>query len=306
MIDHYELPNGTSCSIAVDWGCNIMSWIVDGSELMYCPPELPSQATKITGGGSPLLFPAVGRTWDLSVTPPVRGYYRVAGSDKSYFMRSHGIIYRSKFVKVEEEQGGDAISVLYRLEIPPEVFEENYPFDVAFSQRFTLTPNTIELETIVTNNGSGPAPVAFGHHPYFRISSPTREGVEVRLPATTWLKTDLDLVLFTGETEPSNGIIKLQADREYDDVYAGLTGNRMELIDPNAGRTTWVDFDDNFEHLTIYSPSGTEFVCIEPWTRGMGAFDELKKPGWESGKAIPVLKPGETKVLNATYGVLST
>ena len=303
MIDRYELANGTSCSIDVGWGCNIISWIVDGNELMYCPPELPAEATKITGGGSPLLFPAIGRTWDRSVTPPVRGYYRIAGSDKTYFMRSHGIVYKSQFVKVEEERRGDSISVLYRLEIPANVVEENYPFDVTYDQRFTLTPNTIELETILTNNGSGPAPVAFGHHPYLRISNAAREGVEVRLPATTWLETDLDLVLFTGKSQPSDGVFKLEPDVEYDHVYAGLTGNRMELIDRKAGRTVWVDFDDNFELLTIYSLVGSEFVCIEPWTRGLGAFEELKNPGWESGEAIPVLKPGETRILRAAYGV---
>lgn len=303
MIDRYELANGTTASIDVGWGCNLISWVVDGNELMYCPQELYSNITKITGAGSPLLFPALGRTWDRSVTPPVKCNYRIYGSDKTYFMPTHGIIYQSKFVKVEEKKCCDKASVLYKLEIPKEVIEENYPFDVSFSQRFTFTPNTIELATIMTNNGSKPAPAAFGHHPYFLISNANREGVEVRLPVTTWLKTDLDLVLFTGESEPADGVVKLQADVEYDHVYGGMTGNRMELIDSKAGRKIWVDFDDNFELMTIYSLAGTDFVCIEPWTRGLGAFEELKNPGWESGEAIPVLAPGETKTLKAAYGV---
>lgn len=303
MIDRLELTNGTSCSIAVGWGCNIISWNVGGNELIYCPPELPAEATKITGGGNPLLFPAVGRTWDFSVSPPVQGNYKISGLDKTYFMPSHGIIYRSKFAKVEEEQCADTASALYRLDIPAKVREENYPFDVAFSQRFTLTPTSIELETVVTNNDSTPAPMAFGHHPYFRVSNPAREGVEVRLPVTKYLKLDPDTILFTGESEPADGVLKLEAGVYYDHVFAGLTGNRMSLIDARSGRTVNVDFDDNFELMTVYAPDGSEFVCIEPWTRGLGAFCELGKPGWESGELVPVLQPGETKTLRCVFGV---
>lgn len=302
-IDKYEIAGGVSCSIAVGWGCNLMSWNVDGNELMYCPPELPAQATKITGGGSPLLFPAVGRTWDLSVTPPVSGNYRIAGFDKTYFMPSHGIVYQSTFVKVEEEACGDSASALYRLDVPAKVREENYPFDVALSQRFTLKGKSIELETTIINNDSKPAPVAFGHHPYFRVSNPAREGVEVVLPVTKRLMLEPDTVLFTGETEPADGLLKLQAGVYYDHVFAGLTGSRMSLVDKQAGRTIHVDYDDHFEHMTVYAPDGSEFVCIEPWTLGLGAFCYLDKPGWESGELVPVLQPGETRVLRVTYGV---
>jgi aldose 1-epimerase len=218
-------------------------------------------------------------------------------------MPSHGLVYRGKFVKTEEEQCGDRSSALYRLDIPAKVLEESYPFDVAYSQRFTLTPKSIELETVLTNNGASPAPMAFGHHPYFRVSNPAREGVEVRLPVTKWLKLDPETILFTGESEPAEGVLKLEAGVYYDHVFAGLTGSRMSLVDKQAGRTIHVDFDENFELMTVYAPDGSEFVCIEPWTRGLGAFGELNKPGWESGELIPVIKPGETRTLRAVFGV---
>ena len=98
-------------------------------------------------------------------------------------------------------------------------------------------------------------------------------------------------------------VLKLEAGVDYDHVFAGLTGSRMSLVDKQAGRTMNVDFDENFELMTVYAPDGSEFVCIEPWTRGLGAFGELNKPGWESGELIPVIKPGETKTLRAVFGV---
>jgi galactose mutarotase-like enzyme len=77
----------------------------------------------------------------------------------------------------------------------------------------------------------------------------------------------------------------------------------MSLVDRRAGHTVHVDFDNNCELFFLYSPDGSDFVCIEPWTRGLGAFESLKDPGWESGKLIPVLQPGETIEFKATFGV---
>ncbi len=302
-MDRLELSNGTSCSIAVNWGCNIASWIVDGTELVYCPPDLVSQAKKITGGGCPLLFPSVGRTWDQTVTPPVQGRYSIFGSDKTYFMPSHGIIYLSKFVKVSDEKCDDKASALYRLEVPARVREENYPFNLEFCQRFTLTQKTIELETTIINNDSRPAPAAFGHHPYFRVSNPDREGVSIRLPVTKELTVDSETILPDGGEKPTDGIFDLQAGIYYDNIYSGVTDRRMTLTDKCAGHTIWVEYDDSFEMLVAYSPDGSDFVCIEPWTRGLGAFGELKNPGWESGKIIPVLQPGQSQTHRAVFGV---
>ncbi|MEN6582014.1 MAG: hypothetical protein ABFD54_06150 [Armatimonadota bacterium] len=302
-IDKYQLDSGNSCAIAPGWGCNLFSWIVDGVEMMSVPEGYPEAATKITGGGNPILFPAVGRTWDLSGDQPVQGVYRINGSDKTYFMPSHGIIYLSSFHKVDEQVSADRVSVSYDLTVPDKVREENYPFDVNLTQRFTITPGKVELEGVVTNNGDTPAPVAFGYHPYFRISSPQREGVQVRLPISTYLHTTKDTVLPTGESEPAEGVIDLQPDIYYDHVFAGRIGNRMSLIDPKASHAIHVDFDDTFELFLVYTPNGTNFVCIEPWTRGLGAFGYLNQPGWENGELIPVLKPGETASHRAVFSV---
>ena len=114
---------------------------------------------------------------------------------------------------------------------------------------------------------------------------------------------DPETVLFTGESEPADALLKLQAGVYYDHVFAGLTGSRMSLVDKQAGRKVHVDFDEHFEHMTVYAPDDAEFVCIEPWTLGLGAFCYLDKPGWENGELVPVLRPGETRILRATYGV---
>jgi aldose 1-epimerase len=300
-IDTYELKQGTSFKIAPDWGCNMFSWVVGGKELIYCPEDLPATAKKITGGGNPLLFPSVGRTWDRSSGEPVQGSYRIYGHDKTYFMPSHGILFLSQWHKSDESRDADSITAIYDLTIPDKVKEENYPFDVAFSHKFTLKPESVELEATITNVGDTPAPVAFGYHPYFKISNPQREGVEVRLPVTKHLMLTKDTVLLTGESEDTNGVVQLQPDIYYDNAFSNPTGTRMSLIDRRAGHTIHVDFDEKLELFFLYSPDDSDFVCIEPWTRGLGAYEYLRNPGWESGELIPVLQPGEVVKYGAAF-----
>jgi galactose mutarotase-like enzyme len=303
QIDKYELNDGTSFSIAPGWGCNVFSWRVNGVELMYCPPGYPAQAKKITDGGNPILFPSVGRTWDRSVDPPVRGEYRVHGSDKTYFMPNHGTVFFCEFRKVSEETGADCITATYELVVPERVREENYPFDVGMVHSFTLTPTTVELKAVITNNGPSPAPVAFGWHPYFKISNAQREGVEVRVPVTKEVLLGENTNLPTGETVDTDGIIPLKPDVYYDNAFGCTNGRRMSVIDRKAGRSVHVDFGDWAEIFLVYTPDGTDFVCIEPWSKGIGEFEQLKNPGWETTDQILVLRPGQSVTYDSVFSV---
>lgn len=302
-VDTYELSNGTSCKISPTWGCNLLSWIVDGTELMYCPDGYPEAATKITDGGNPILFPSIGRTWDQSSGEPVPGFYKIHGSSETYYMPSHGVLYISQFRKTDEKRTADSVTVLYELSVPEKVRKENYPFDLGFTQRFTLTPTTVELEATITNNGTVAAPAAFGYHPYFRLSNSERDGIEVRLPVTKHLLLTEDTILFTGESEDTDGVIKLKPGIYYDNAFGGTIGYTMSLIDRRAGHAVHVDCDEKSELFVLYSPDGSEFVCIEPWTRGLGAYEHLRNQGWENGEVIPVLKPGEVQKYRATFRV---
>jgi galactose mutarotase-like enzyme len=273
--------------------------------MMYCPKDLPRTAQKITGGGNPILFPSVGRTWDHSSGRPVQGTYRIFEHDRPYFMPSHGVLFVSEFHKTSERIASDSITAVYDTRISEKAREENYPFDLALTQKFVLRAGSVELQSTITNHDSVPAPFAFGYHPYFAISNPQREGVTVRMPVAKHLLTTPDTVLLTGESEPTDGVFDLKPDIYYDHAYGEPTGTRMSLTDRNAGHTVYVDFDEKSELFFLYSPDGSEFVCIEPWTRGLGGFEALKDPGWESGKTIPVLQPGETVEFRATFSVSS-
>ena len=77
----------------------------------------------------------------------------------------------------------------------------------------------------------------------------------------------------------------------------------MQLIDRPAGRTINVDFDQSAEMLVVYAPDSADFMCLEPWTRGLGGFAALREPGWEKGKAVPVLEAGEVREFASRFSV---
>lgn len=302
-VDEYVLDEGVRCSVAVDWGCNVFDWRENEQQIFFCPPDYPEAAWKITGGGNPLLFPAVGRTWNHSSGEPVAGQYRIHGIDKEFNIPTHGILFLCTWDKIGENRTGDSVSAEYELVVPEKVREENYPFDVGLRTKITLGYGTLEVVTTLHSRDSRPAPAAFGYHPYFRISSKERRGVSVDMPVRRHLLLTKDTVLFTGETEPTNGHFDLQPGIYYDNAYDQATGTTMILTDRRINQRIRVDFDEKLELFFLFSPDDSEFVCIEPWTRGLGAFENLKDPGWETGELIPVLQPGETRSYRVLYTV---
>ena len=112
-----------------------------------------------------------------------------------------------------------------------------------------------------------------------------------------------DTILLTGESEHADGTYNLLDGIYYDWVFAGATDKRMSLIDRRAGHAIHVEFDEKCELFLLYSPGGSDFVCLEPWTRGLGAYGHLNEPGWNSGEMLPVLRPGETVAYVARFSV---
>jgi len=280
----------------------MFSWKCDGHEIMYRPADYPQAAWKITGGGNPLLFPSVGRTYDYSGSEPVLGRYTIYGDDSYYDMITHGFLYVCTWEVVSECRDNNRVSVTFRAIISDEIRCNRYPFKVDFQQTYTLFSDRVELCSELTNTSDKPAPAAFGYHPYFQVSNSAREGISVDLPVKRHLFVN-ELTQLSGETEPSDGKTELEKNIYYDHAYDTLTGTRMTLTDNQAGHKVHVDFDPKFEMLFLYSPDGSSFVCIEPWTKGMGAYASLKDSGWENGNKIPVIKPDEQVEYKATFSI---
>jgi len=304
-IETFRLGKEASCSVAMDLGINLFSWTVKGREVLFRPEGFPGIRDQFYHGGNPILFPSVGRTWDRGKVPPRPGVYRLHPEGTEYRMPIHGILPECSWAKISQHERDEYIRAEFKLEIPKTVQRDSYPFELEYRQVFILTATALKLEADFRNLGSRPAPFAFGYHPYFALSNADRKGIEVRLPCTKRVALDPELLVPTGApAEDAAGTFELEPGREYDAGFTGISGRKAELVDRQAGRTVSIDVDSHIENFVVYAPPGNPWVCIEPWTRGLGAFETLKDPGWwEAGRPLPILKPGESRKIEVYYAV---
>ncbi|MBT3381110.1 MAG: hypothetical protein HN742_07685 [Lentisphaerae bacterium] len=296
-----ELPdNSASVTIAEDFGCNAFSWQVSGRELLYTCEGFGADPADFYHGGIPLLFPSVGRTWDQSVTPPAPDRYRIHGQTGAWTMPCHGILPFGNWDLVREETTPDAVTVEYRFHCEQKVLTEQYPYKVGYTQRFRLRQKSLEMTAVYVNEGSTPAPVAFGYHPYFRLESAV---AALELPCTESVELNDELLIPSGGTTSFGGALDIRTEQDCDAVFGGINGSQARLVDADAGRVITVEIDPDTAHMVVYSGADCPFVCIEPWTGGLGGYGSLQTADWIQNQPVPVIQPGEERSFLARYGV---
>ena len=290
MIDRFTV-GGAEFAIARELGCNLFSWVVDGREVFHPPAGFPERGLPYAGG-NPLLFPAVGRTWDRSVEPPTADAYRLAGQERPLAMPIHGFLDRCRIGPPQVDRSADYVTLTYAVVVPEALARASYPWPVALHLVLTLTARRVEIELHLRNLGGTPAPYAFGAHPYLAISDPGRDGVSLALPASRSVELDSELLVPSGSTPALAEPFRLDPETSYDDVFAGLSGADALLTDRGAGRRVAVGYDGSITQFVIYAPRAAPFVCVEPWTAGLDGFSRLADPAWREKPHLPVLAAG--------------
>jgi galactose mutarotase-like enzyme len=306
QIDAYHCGDA-AIAVAPAFGCNCFRWRIGGRELFYAPPGFPTAGDRCFAGGNPVLFPAVGRTWDTSLTPPAPGRYQLAGAPRPYEMPLHGVLGLGDWRAGPAAEGSDAVAVAYAFEPAPAVAREYYPFDVAFSIRYTLAPASLAVKAEAVNRGDMPAPAAFGLHPYFAVAD--RAQAEIALPCDARLALDPELLVPVGREPWAGGVVTLPAAEDCDQVFSGSESDAVKtavLRDPAADTAVRVEASGSLCDWVIYSPAGASFVCLEPWTRGIGGYSHLAADDWADSGAMGVLSPGETRTWHVTLTALGS
>ena len=290
MIDRFVI-DGSEFAIARDLGCNLFSWVKDGCEVFHRPAGFPERGLPYQGG-TPLLFPAVGRTWDRAVEPPVADVYRLADHDSLLAMPIHGFLDRCRIDAPQVEEAANCVVVTYNIEVPDTLARGSYPWTIGLHLIMTLTSRRVRIELHLRNLGAEPVPYAFGAHPYLAISDPSRNGVLLSLPVSRAVKLDPELLVPTGTTHALDEPFRLATETSYDNVYTDLSGAEAVLTDRDACRRIAVGYEDSITQFVIYAPAQAPFVCVEPWTAGLDGFSRLSNPSWRDRPPLPLLAAG--------------
>ena len=301
MIDRFT-AGGAEFAIARERGCNLFSWVVEGREAFHRPAGFPERGLPYAGG-TPLLFPAVGRTWNRSVQPPAADTYRLAGHEASLAMPIHGFLDRCRIGPPQVDRSSDYVTLTYAPVVPEALAQASYPWPVALRLELSLTARRVEIELCVRNLGGEAVPYAFGAHPYLAISDPGRDGVSLALPASRAVELDPELLVPSGATRALAEPFRLAPETSYDNVFTDLSGAAAVLTDRGAGRRIAVGYDGAITQLVIYAPRAAPFVCVEPWTAGLDGFSRLADPAWRDVPPLPLLAAGAEARITVSISV---
>ena len=169
-----------------------------------------------------------------------------------------------------EAQAGTSLFATLRYDAVPV-----FPFAHRVTQLVRLSPGGVRIDTTVRPTGDEAVPVAFGFHPYFRVS---RDEV-VALPARRRLVADERLIP-TGEVVEEPAELAPLGDRAFDEGYEVAQGARFAI-----GRRLVVAFLGGYTHAQFYAPPGSDFICFEPMTAPVNAL--------VSGAGLRRVAPGD-------------
>jgi galactose mutarotase-like enzyme len=240
---------------------------VTGREVFYLDEETLRDPSKNVRGGNPVLFPSPGKlTGDA---------YEQSGHSGQ--MKQHGFARTLPF-EVVETWGGESASATLRL-TSSEATRAAFPWDFVFELTYSLKGKKLKIEQRVTNGGTERMPFGLGFHPYFRVPQEEKPGARVETRATRAFDN------VQGKT--------VTLDR----VALALPEVDLHLVDNGAKQSALAWGDDRvtieaspeFTHWVVWTLSGKDFVCLEPWTCAGDALN--------SGERLTWVEPGETRSL---------
>jgi len=179
--------------------------------------------------------------------------------------------------------------------------QPGYPFSLALSAEYSLSPDGLTVRTQATNVGGETAPYGAGAHPYLAVDTDGVDDAVLRVPANSVLQADARAIpvgsgLVEGtelDFRESKPIGDARLDHCFTDLDRGEDGRaRAEL----GSTTLWVD--EAYPYLMVFTGDGLpdgarQSVAVEPMTCAPNAFS--------SGDGLVLLEPGESHV--AAWGI---
>ena len=184
-----------------------------------------------------------------------------------------------------------------RLTIAYDHAADAWPFPYHAAQTFNLTGDVLKQTLAVRNTGDRPMPLGLGVHPYFvRTPQATITAIVDAMWTTDAETMPKDLVTPPPERQPANGIVADEI--AVDNTYVGWHGK---------ARVTWPEWHAHLtiraeaplDKLVLFTPTGEDFLCVEPVTNITDAFNYADQGRDDTG--MIVLAPGESQTCTITF-----
>ena len=162
---------------------------------------------------------------------------------------------------------GNSLTATFDFGAHPDLLA-SFPFPHLLRIEAAVDATMLRVDTTLVTTGDRAVPISFGYHPHLRLPGERRADVRLRLPERRHLELD-DQQLPTGRAHPEPAEDEPLGDRTFDDLYElgddrrlALTGGRRRIV---------VELGDGYHHAQVFTPPGSESVCLEPMTAPVNA-----------------------------------
>lgn len=270
-------------------------------EVVWCPAGFREPDARASSGGIPILCPYPGRL--ASTSMEFEGATYDLEPVEQFGRPIHGFCHDRAWQV--QEQSASSVTAAFRLSRDAPERLHRWPADFELVAAWRIDGEQLTGQFTLTAQGRMPA--ALGLHPYFPIpliAGGTADTCELDVPTRLW-QPQQDL-LPVGPLEPASarapfpGRVPL-AGLAFDDAFTGLDANEKlgeepqvvtAVVDPVAGISVELAFDQAFSACVLFTPPHREAVCIEPYTVLPGAASFDSDRGWR------VLDAGESLRVN--------
>jgi len=162
-----------------------------------------------------------------------------------------------------------------------------WPFALEGRLSYALNGPSLTVAISVTNRHASTAPAGLGFHPYF----PKQFDAALRFNATgVWQNGADSLPSHHGPVPPDWSYANAApvTRSSLDNCFTGWDRVAETTAGPASLR---IEASEAFGNLQVFTPSWTDFFCVEPVTHSP---DAINRPDLPSGQAMVALAPGET------------
>jgi galactose mutarotase-like enzyme len=276
-------------------GGRLLSWTIDGEEVIHWPEHANwSEPAKIRGG-NPLLFPFLGRH---RVDGKI-GFWRDAeGTVRELPM--HGFARDLPFEAHADVNGAGLRMVL----TDSKATHAGYPFGFRFEAVYTLIDaRTLEVTLSTSNTGKTRLPYYAGHHFYFTLPHTQRAETTLELSPTGRCHQQEDGSI--SARTPGEASYTLDEARIYDRFHCleGTPDRPVRIVAPSIERIITIDLQRPgsvpwYAVTTWTEKPESDFYCVEPW---LGLPDAI-----HNGLGLRWLEPGQTEAATLRISVEKT
>lgn len=238
--------DGTCAQFFLERGGMMTSLIMGGQERLYTHDFLLNDQIDDLAGGLPFLFPVCGRVEYQGKL----GFYNL--NNKEYQLPIHGFSWNKAWQLMDK--GENFIEIALRHD---DASLRIYPFQFEIILRYEISPGKIVCHQQHKNLGSEKMPYNSGFHPYFK------NAVQINLAPVKQFFYNKNFTQFSDAKALNGDLIQLN--------YAQIN-QQLFLLEENKAQVTFADgqvlsmkASAEFPYLQLYTQSGKDFICVEPW-----------------------------------------